>query len=250
MYKLLLSSRYLRTRFIALASIISVMLGVATMIVVNSVMSGFATQMRDRIHGINADLMVESISLDGVENPEALMAEIEEIAGEYIAAMTPAVEIYGLVSFEWAGQNYHRPATLFGIIPEGKDLVSPLREFLLSRQAIEEDGVLVSPPQRDPNEPLDWELTDDALAWRGMEGLSANAVGAGDATQPGRRACLGVGVGSTDDNQSVSQRPRGRTKQQSVGHRSPAVGAADRSQRPAPRPMLHRHRPGELSVHE
>ena len=40
MYKLLLSSRYLRTRFIALASIISITLGVATMIVVNSVMNG------------------------------------------------------------------------------------------------------------------------------------------------------------------------------------------------------------------
>lgn len=166
MYKLLLSSRYLRTRFIALASIISVMLGVATMIVVNSVMSGFATQMRDRIHGINADLMVESISLDGVEDGRRLMEEIDEIAGEYIAAMTPAVEIYGLVSFEWAGQNYHRPATLFGIIPEGKDLVSPLREFLLSRQAIEEGGEIVRGPQRNPGEPLDWELTDAALAHR------------------------------------------------------------------------------------
>jgi len=41
MYKLLLCWRYLRTRYIALASIISVMLGVATMIVVNSVMAGF-----------------------------------------------------------------------------------------------------------------------------------------------------------------------------------------------------------------
>lgn len=166
MYKLLLSSRYLRTRFIALASIISVMLGVATMIVVNSVMSGFATQMRDRIHGINADLMVESMSLDGVENPDVLLAEINEIAGEYIAGMTPAVEIYGLVSFEWAGQNYHRPATLFGIIPEGKDLVSPLREFLLSRQAIEQDGKIITPPARDPNDPLDWELTAAAQMHR------------------------------------------------------------------------------------
>ena len=35
MYKLVLCLRYLRTRYIALASIISVMLGVATMIVVN-----------------------------------------------------------------------------------------------------------------------------------------------------------------------------------------------------------------------
>ncbi len=42
MYKLLLSCRYLRTRYIALASIISVTLGVGTLIVVNSVMAGFA----------------------------------------------------------------------------------------------------------------------------------------------------------------------------------------------------------------
>ncbi len=42
MYKLLLCWRYLRTRYIALASIISVTLGVATMIVVNSVMAGFS----------------------------------------------------------------------------------------------------------------------------------------------------------------------------------------------------------------
>ena len=41
MYKLLLCWRYLRTRYIALASIVSVTLGVATMIVVNSVMAGF-----------------------------------------------------------------------------------------------------------------------------------------------------------------------------------------------------------------
>ena len=46
MYKLLLSWRYLKTRFIALASIVSVTLGVATLIVVNSVMAGFVDQMQ------------------------------------------------------------------------------------------------------------------------------------------------------------------------------------------------------------
>lgn len=46
MYKLLLCIRYLKTRYIALACIVSVMLGVATMIVVNSVMAGFSTEMR------------------------------------------------------------------------------------------------------------------------------------------------------------------------------------------------------------
>jgi len=65
MYKLLLCTRYLRTRFIALASIISVMLGVATMIVVNSVMAGFSTEMRFRLHGLLSDVLVETFSLDG-----------------------------------------------------------------------------------------------------------------------------------------------------------------------------------------
>ena len=45
MYKFLLCWRYLRTRWIAFASIISVTLGVATMIVVNSVMEGFRYEM-------------------------------------------------------------------------------------------------------------------------------------------------------------------------------------------------------------
>ena len=62
MYKYLLCWRYLQTRYIALASVISVMLGVATMIVVNSVMAGFAEKMRDRLHGVLADVVVESVS--------------------------------------------------------------------------------------------------------------------------------------------------------------------------------------------
>jgi ABC-type lipoprotein release transport system permease subunit len=44
MYKLLLCWRYLRTRWIALASVISVTLGVATMIVVNAVMAGVSME--------------------------------------------------------------------------------------------------------------------------------------------------------------------------------------------------------------
>ena len=53
MYKFLLCWRYLRTRYLALACIISVMLGVATLIVVNSVMTGFSTKLRDRLHGVS-----------------------------------------------------------------------------------------------------------------------------------------------------------------------------------------------------
>lgn len=166
MYKLLLSSRYLRTRFIALASIISVMLGVATMIVVNSVMAGFSSQMKDRLHGILADLMIESTSSDGFHDPQSLIREVEAIAGDRIEAITPAVEIYGMMSFDWNETMLTQPVTLVGIVPEGKDLVSPLREYLMSRQVLKEDGRIVRQPLRDVAAELDWELTEEGAEHR------------------------------------------------------------------------------------
>ena len=57
------------------------MLGVATMIVVNSVMAGFSEKMRDRLHGVLADLVVESASMDGFYNFEEVMARVQEAGG-------------------------------------------------------------------------------------------------------------------------------------------------------------------------
>ena len=104
MYKLLLCVRYLRTRYIALASIISVMLGVATMIVVNSVMSGFGTEMRSRIHGILSDVVVETNSLDGQHEANRWMKIIREACGDDIDSMAAMVEIYGMMTYDYRGQ--------------------------------------------------------------------------------------------------------------------------------------------------
>lgn len=162
MYKFLLANRYLRTRYIALASIVSVTLGVATMIVVNSVMSGFSSQMKDRIHAILSDVMIETTSTDGTDDPRKLMAEVDRLVGGYVEAMTPTVEIYGMVSFDWAGQTVYRPVTIVGIDPQGKNRVSPFAGYMLSRQEIVEDGEVVRAPLRSLGEPLDWELTQEA----------------------------------------------------------------------------------------
>ncbi|WP_417851150.1 ABC transporter permease [Thalassoglobus sp.] len=166
MYKFLLANRYLRTRYIALASIISVTLGVATMIVVNSVMSGFSSQMKDRIHAILSDVMIETTSTDGTDDPRHLMAEVERLAGSYIEAMTPTVEIYGMVSFDWAGQTVYRPVTLVGIDPAGKNRVSPFAGYMLSRQDITEGDEIVRRAQRSLDEPLNWDLTKEAQETR------------------------------------------------------------------------------------
>ncbi|MCA9098856.1 MAG: ABC transporter permease, partial [Planctomycetaceae bacterium] len=109
MYKILLCTRYLRTRYIALASIISVMLGVATMIVVNSVMDGFSTQMRDRIHNILADMVLEARNNQGEPDAELCMQKIREVAGEYVEELSPTVETWALLTVSSRGDSYSKP---------------------------------------------------------------------------------------------------------------------------------------------
>ncbi len=170
MYKLLLCQRYLRTRFIALASIISVMLGVATMIVVNSVMSGFGTEMRNRIHAILADTVIESISLDGVSDPDRWIRIIRDAGGDDIAALAATVEVYGMMTFDYRGQSVTKPVTLIGIQPATKAAVFPddssFQNCLDSYITIRERGKVVRQPLRGADVPPGWELTADAATYR------------------------------------------------------------------------------------
>ena len=115
MYIWVLCRKYLTTRWIALASVVSVMLGVATMIVVNGVMEGFRTQMQDRIHGVLSDIVVESTSMGGFQDPEAHMNEIRRLAGEYVAGMTPTVVVPAMLSYKIQQQWITQPVQLIGI---------------------------------------------------------------------------------------------------------------------------------------
>ena len=109
MYKYLLCWRYLRTRYIALASVISVMLGVATLIVVNSVMAGFSEKMRTRLHGVLSDVVVDSWSMDGFFDHEEVKARIESVAGNEIAAMAVTMETPGMLKFRVGYRVDHAP---------------------------------------------------------------------------------------------------------------------------------------------
>jgi lipoprotein-releasing system permease protein len=130
MYKLLLCWRYLRTRYIALASVISVTLGVATMIVVNSVMSGFTTEMRDRIHGILSDVVLEHRSLNGFPDPEWHMEQIRRVAGDSIAGMTPTARVPALLSFRLGDEWITQAVQLIGIDAATQSQVSDFSKYL------------------------------------------------------------------------------------------------------------------------
>ncbi len=163
MYKLLLCLRYLRTRYIALASIVSVMLGVATMIVVNSVMAGFTHEMRDRIHGFLADVVVESKSMDGLHDAARQMSIVQEAAGSYISAMTPTVEVPGLLHVvdPVTGEKFQMQVQLVGIDPSGKAEVGPLRGYLGNFQPDENGNALKS-----MDDEVTFDLTPEAIQYR------------------------------------------------------------------------------------
>jgi len=130
MYKFLLCWRYLCTRYIALASIISVMLGVATMIVVNAVMSGFTSEMQNRIHGILSDVVLESRSLNGFPNAQWHMDQIRKVAGDSIEAMTPTVAVPAMLRFRYGEEWITRQVQVIGIDEKTQGQVSDFSKYL------------------------------------------------------------------------------------------------------------------------
>ena len=130
MYKLLLSWRYLLTRYIALASIISVTLGVGTMIVVNAVMLGFTSEMSTRIHGMLSDVIFEVRTGDGIPDPDAHIRRICQIAGDQIEGITPIVNTFGLLRFQYYGQDVTQKVQIIGIDPNTQSDVSDMAKYL------------------------------------------------------------------------------------------------------------------------
>jgi lipoprotein-releasing system permease protein len=158
-YKLLLCWRYLLTRYLALVCIVSVMLGVATLIVVNSVMAGFSTKLRDRLHGLLSDIVIEARDFQGFDNPEGKMALIlsDEELSKKIEAMTPTLEIFGMIQYNCNGTPLARPVHIIGIDPVGRAKVGGFAEHLvlhkgkpsfeLGPQAAEHQRLLHPPSQ-------------------------------------------------------------------------------------------------------
>ncbi len=139
MYKFLLCWRYLLTRYLAFACIISVMLGVATLIVVNSVMGGFSSKLRERLHGLLSDIVIETSSLDGFAYPEKMMERIRnnpKLEGK-VAAMAASMEVFAMLQYEYRRdedsppQLITRTVRLVGIDPQSRAAVGGFQQHLV-----------------------------------------------------------------------------------------------------------------------
>ncbi len=101
----LIALRYFKSRkrnsivsFLSITSIIGLMLGTATLILVVSVMSGFTNNLKEKMMGTNADIVITDFSTVPVRDYEKLMQEVKIIKGVKAAAPfvnTQAVSMSG-----------------------------------------------------------------------------------------------------------------------------------------------------------
>jgi lipoprotein-releasing system permease protein len=115
-----------------MASIISVMLGVATMIIVNAVMAGFSHQMRDRIHGILSDIVFEARGSEGFPDSDWHMQRIRRLVGDQIEGMTPTAHTPAMITYysRATGQSTSRQVMLVGIDERTYDQVGVFGQYL------------------------------------------------------------------------------------------------------------------------
>ncbi len=91
------AGRYLRARkgdrfvsIIAVFSLVGIALGVATLIVVTSVMSGFQTELVSRILGINGDITVQAYAGQKIDNYQDLVTRIRAIP--HVVSVSPVLD--------------------------------------------------------------------------------------------------------------------------------------------------------------
>src|SRR5271170_2586203 len=102
-FERMVAMRYLRARrqesfisVIALFSLTGIMLGVATLIIVMSVMNGFRAELLGKILGFNGDLSVLSADAGGLGDFDKLAATVRKVDG--VTRVTPLIEGDVLVS--------------------------------------------------------------------------------------------------------------------------------------------------------
>ncbi len=107
-FERMMAGRYLRARkgerfvsIIAIFSLVGIALGVATLIVVSSVMSGFQTELVSRILGVNGHATIEAFSGQKIEGYPEIVARIQALPD--VASVVPMLDGQAMLSTETGG---------------------------------------------------------------------------------------------------------------------------------------------------
>ena len=140
-FSLFLALHYMRPKrtfqsVITLISVLGVLLGVAVLVIVLSVMSGFDDMWRDKILSFNAHVTVTGLEI--IEEPDELIEQILKVPG--VTGAAPYVQ--GLV-FLQKGDRVFTPAVR-GLDPRHERSVSKVPDHMVrGKFDVEDDGLLM-----------------------------------------------------------------------------------------------------------
>ena len=141
-YELFISLRYLVTKqregfvsAISLISILGVAVGVMALIVVIAVMSGFDVNLRDKIVGTNAHILIEKEK--GFDNPQKIINEIKDI--EDVVASAPFVSGQAVIKYKKETIG----VLMRGIDPQLEPKVTEVKKYLMEGSlSFGKDGII------------------------------------------------------------------------------------------------------------
>ncbi len=133
-FERMVAGRYLRARkgerfvsIIAIFSLVGIALGVATLIVVTSVMSGFQAALVSRILGVNGHVTVEAYAGQKIDDFSALVTGIRGIPG--VQSATPVLDGQALLSTSGGGA---RGGLVRGIALDDLQALHPISDHIVA----------------------------------------------------------------------------------------------------------------------
>jgi lipoprotein-releasing system permease protein len=182
MYKLLMCLCYLKTRYLAFLCVISVLLGVATLIVVNSVMSGFSTKMKNHMHGLASDVSLHTEIAGGFPHntTDIEKAIYKSPIGKHVEAISPTVEVFALLQFQIQSggqlQTVTKHVKLVGIDPERHSKVGKFADYLLTRHRPAKECFELTPEGLDRfKQRRQWDFEEDLTKERDQRKIERRA---------------------------------------------------------------------------
>jgi len=125
------AGRYLKSRksnkilsFISGISVLGILLGVATLIVVISVMSGFSDNLKNRIIGANAHIVVNRVDVSPIKDWQNVADTVSSVDG--VVGVSPFILNQVLLTSE---QNVSG-VVVRGVVPESELKVTSLAKFM------------------------------------------------------------------------------------------------------------------------
>ncbi|MDQ7780483.1 MAG: ABC transporter permease, partial [Planctomycetota bacterium] len=124
MYKYFLAFRYLRRRLVSILAVLGIAVGVMVLLVVTSVMGGFARDLKAKLRGVSAHLSLKAPQGRFIYNYELLCERLEKIPN--VVAVAPRLEWPALFGEQCLG-------SIIGIDPDREGKTTDFNKFLLGK---------------------------------------------------------------------------------------------------------------------